>query len=161
MFLWAKMKNEKEQFVVQWTVVEEVYTPSSGVQFSSVQSLSHVQLFVIPWTAARQASLSTTNSGSLSKFTSIELVMPCSFPGSTMNNSASSHHSFELSVKTVLYLDLFYASFSKMCPKVQLLLHFMPFWLLKGCIGTLYFWIAGGTWNWLGEFDITRLLNKQ
>ena len=31
----------------------------SGVQFSSVQSLSHVQLFATPWTAARQASLST------------------------------------------------------------------------------------------------------
>ena len=45
-------------------------------QFSSVQSLSHVRLFAIPWTAARQASLSITNSQSLFKFTSIELVMP-------------------------------------------------------------------------------------
>ena len=36
---------------------------SSSVQFSSVQSLSHVWLFAIPWTAARQASLSITNSG--------------------------------------------------------------------------------------------------
>ena len=47
-------------------------------QFSSVQSLSHVQLFVIPWTAARQASLSITNSWSLLKLTSIKLVMPSS-----------------------------------------------------------------------------------
>ena len=45
------------------------------IQFSSVQSLSHVQFFVTPWTAARQASLSITNSRSLLKFMSIESVM--------------------------------------------------------------------------------------
>ena len=44
--------------------------------FSSVQSLSHVQLFATPWTAARQASLSITNSWSLLKLMSIESVMP-------------------------------------------------------------------------------------
>ena len=44
--------------------------------FSSVQSLSRVRLFVTPWTAARQASLSVTNSQSLPKLMSIELVMP-------------------------------------------------------------------------------------
>ena len=43
---------------------------------SSVQSLSHVWLFVTPWTAACQASLSITNSWSLLKLTSIESVMP-------------------------------------------------------------------------------------
>ena len=42
----------------------------------SVQSLSHVQLFATPWTAARQASLSISNSRSLLKLMSIELVMP-------------------------------------------------------------------------------------
>ena len=47
-------------------------TPS----FSSVQLLSRVRLFVTPWTAARQASLSITNSRSLFKFMSIESVMP-------------------------------------------------------------------------------------
>ena len=45
---------------------------------SSVQSLSHVQLFVTPWTAAHQASLSITNSWNLLKLMSIELVMPSS-----------------------------------------------------------------------------------
>ena len=45
-------------------------------QFSSVQSLSRVSLFVTPWTAARQASLSISNSRSLFKLMSIELVMP-------------------------------------------------------------------------------------
>ena len=44
--------------------------------FSSVQSLSHVWLFVTPWTAARQASLSITNSWSLLKLMSIESAMP-------------------------------------------------------------------------------------
>ena len=44
--------------------------------FSSVQSLSRVRLSVTPWTAARQASLSITNSWSLLKFMSIESVMP-------------------------------------------------------------------------------------
>ena len=46
-----------------------------SVQFSLVQSLSHVRLFVTPWTAARQASLSITNSWSLPKPMSIESVM--------------------------------------------------------------------------------------
>ena len=47
-----------------------------GTQFSSVQPLSHVQLFATPWTVARQASLSITNSQSSFKFMSIESVMP-------------------------------------------------------------------------------------
>ena len=46
--------------------------------FSSVQLLSHVWLFATPWTAARQASLSITNSQSLPKLMSIESVMPSS-----------------------------------------------------------------------------------
>ena len=46
--------------------------------FSSVQLLSHVRLFATPWTAACQASLSITNSQSLLKLMSIELVMPSS-----------------------------------------------------------------------------------
>ena len=47
-----------------------------SAQLSSVQSLSHVQLFVTPWTAACQTSLSITNFQSLLKLMSIELVMP-------------------------------------------------------------------------------------
>ena len=43
---------------------------------SSVQSLSHVRLFLIPWTAAQQASLSITNSWSLLKLMSIKPLMP-------------------------------------------------------------------------------------
>ena len=48
----------------------------SETGFSSVQSLSHFQLFAASWTAACQASVSTTNSQSLLKFMSIKSVMP-------------------------------------------------------------------------------------
>ena len=51
-------------------------TCTRKLQFSSVQSLSRVWLFVTPWTAACQASLSVTSSQSLPKLMSIELVMP-------------------------------------------------------------------------------------
>ena len=47
----------------------------SSVQFSSVQSLSRVQLFATPWTTSHQASLFITNSRSLPKLMSIDLVM--------------------------------------------------------------------------------------
>ena len=47
-----------------------------GIQFSSVQLLSYVWLFTTPWTAACQASLSITNTRSLLKLMSVELVMP-------------------------------------------------------------------------------------
>ena len=55
--------------------------PSRGMHaqrkvYQSVQSLSHLQLFVTPWTAACQDSLSITNSRSLPKLMSIEWVMP-------------------------------------------------------------------------------------
>ena len=49
-----------------------------SVQFSSVQSLSRVWLFATPWIAARQASLSITNSQSSLKLMSIQSVMPSS-----------------------------------------------------------------------------------
>ena len=53
------------------------YPSSTLISFlSSVQSLSCVQLFLTPWTAACQASLSLTISWNLPKFMSIELVMP-------------------------------------------------------------------------------------
>ena len=51
---------------------------SGPIQFSSLQSLSHVRLFAIPWIAARQASLSITNSWSSLRLTYIESVMPSS-----------------------------------------------------------------------------------
>ena len=51
---------------------------SPQVSISSVQSLSHVQLFATPWIAARQSSLSITNSRNLLKLTPIQSAMPSS-----------------------------------------------------------------------------------
>ena len=56
----------------------------SSAQFSSVQSLSHVQLFATPWIAAQQASLSITISRSSFRLTSIESVMPSSISSSVI-----------------------------------------------------------------------------
>ena len=53
-----------------------IYLILYNIQFRSVQSLCHVQLFETPWTAAHQASLSITNSQTLLKLMSIEWVMP-------------------------------------------------------------------------------------
>ena len=64
---------------VIWTQLYHVIRHSRyTVQFSSVQSLSCVRLSVTPWIAARQASLSITNSQSSPKLMSIESVMPSS-----------------------------------------------------------------------------------
>ena len=65
----------KVQLVIKFT--ENAFLPfRTFISFSSVQSLSCVRLFVTPWTAARQASLSITNSQSLLKLMSVESVMP-------------------------------------------------------------------------------------
>ena len=52
----------------------------TGIQFSSVQSLSCVRLFATPWNAALQASLTITNSWSFLKLMPIESVMPSNNP---------------------------------------------------------------------------------
>ena len=59
-----------------WPLMWLLFNTVLPEQFSSVQSLSHVWLFATPWTAARQASLSITNSRSPPKPMSIESVMP-------------------------------------------------------------------------------------
>ena len=56
--------------------IRQLVETENFIVISSVQSLSHVWLFVTPWTAARQASLSITNSWSLFKLMPIESVMP-------------------------------------------------------------------------------------
>ena len=60
------------------TICQLLFFPNMFWQFSSVQSLSRVQLFVTPWIAARQASLSINNSRSSLRLTCIEPVMPSS-----------------------------------------------------------------------------------
>ena len=80
--LWKKEKNIWENLInifqkppPSWVIVI-TQNPSNIIQFSSIQSLSHVRLTATPWTAALQASLSITNSPSLLKLMSIESVMP-------------------------------------------------------------------------------------
>ena len=63
---------------IYWGLVFIIFIGDTIQPFSSDQSLSHVQLSASPWTAARQDSLSITNSQSLPKPMSIELVMPSS-----------------------------------------------------------------------------------
>ena len=60
------------------TFLKKLGTKPQSIQFSSVQSLSHVWLFETPWIAARQASLSITNSRSSLRLMSIQSVMPSS-----------------------------------------------------------------------------------
>ena len=67
------------------------------LQFSSVQSLSHVWLFVTPWITAHQASLSITNSWSLHKLMSIESVMPSSHLSSSVVPFSSCSQSLPVS----------------------------------------------------------------
>ena len=73
--------NSKDSVLWGWWnyQIEEDGIPELFVgQFSSVQSISRVWLFVTPWIAARQASLSITNSRSSLRLTSIKPVMPSS-----------------------------------------------------------------------------------
>ena len=71
--------HEMQSYVsISWwdlQVPKSVFLLRAMVQFSSVQSLSRVRLFVTPWTTVRQASLSITNSQSPPKPMSIESVM--------------------------------------------------------------------------------------
>ena len=75
--LFRKMRNSVLIFL---RIPSWVFSCAQNCKFhkvsQSVQSLSHVRLFVTPWTAAHQASLSVISSWSLLKFRSIESVMP-------------------------------------------------------------------------------------
>ena len=70
--------SELISFKIDWCDLAVQGDSQESSQFSSVQSLSCVWLFVIPWIAARQASLPITNSQSLLKLMSIESMMPSS-----------------------------------------------------------------------------------
>ena len=82
-------KKKPNPFCYMNTVVLRLYSSNNRSchilrthcipSFSSVQLLSCVQLFATPWTAARQASLSITNSRSLFKLMSTESVMPSNY----------------------------------------------------------------------------------
>ena len=85
-----------------WFLLMEDPLEFSSVQFSSVQSLSHVWLFVIPWTTTCQATLSITNSQSPPKLMSVESVMPSNYlssvgPFSSCPQSFPASRSFQMS----------------------------------------------------------------
>ena len=82
----------------------------NGYEFLVVQSLSHVQLFVTPWTAAHQAPLSSTISQSLLNFMSTELVMP--------SNHFILCHPFSFCLQYFQHQDLFWVKSSHQMPNV-------------------------------------------
>ena len=100
------------------------------LQFSSVQLLSRVRLFGTPWIAARQASLSITNSQSLLRFTSIKSMMPWSHlilssPSSLAPNPSQHQSHFQWvnsshEVAKVLEFQLLHHSFQRN-PRADLL----------------------------------------
>ena len=78
--------------------VDNIKILYSSLSVTLLQSLSHVWLFATPWTAACQASLSITNSQSLLRLMSIELVMPSSvIPFSSCPQSFPASGSFQMS----------------------------------------------------------------
>ena len=77
--LWFKNKMFLKQLFCRSIMNNgKTINPSNLNQFSSVQSLSRIWLFATPWIAARQASLSITNSRSSLRLMSIQSVMPSS-----------------------------------------------------------------------------------
>ena len=77
----ARVFVDINNLIIKWiakTALKEkqMWERPSYLIFSSIQLLSSVRLFATPWTIACQASLSITNSQSLLKLISIELVMP-------------------------------------------------------------------------------------
>ena len=74
MWFYGPTHEEVKSVSQSFALVNEIIT--TMIQFSSVQLLSHDRLFATPWAAARQTSLSITNSHSLLKLMSIESVIP-------------------------------------------------------------------------------------
>ena len=74
--LLMKLKEESEKAGLKLNIQKMKIMSSGPIQFSSVQSLSHVRLLAIPCIAARQASLSITISRSSLRLTFIDSVMP-------------------------------------------------------------------------------------
>ena len=113
------------------------FYPSLQWQLYVVQSLSRVQLFVMPWTAAHQASLSFTISQSLYKFMSIESVMP-------FNLTSNSRDQFSLSPyfmkSSTIYCFVLFTQFVELSVYVCLMAFLILTKLGKasGCYGSIW-----------------------
>ena len=124
---WSNQKmgqRSKQMFspkkTYRWLTTHEKMLNITHYEFSSVQSLSRVWLFETPWTAARQASLSITNSRSLLKLMSLESVMPSNhlilchpllllpsiFPSIRVFSNESALHIREMQIKTTIRYHL-------------------------------------------------------
>ena len=75
---WHRDQSRVSYICLHWQAGSLLLAPPEKPSVSLVQSLSHVWLSATPWIAARQASLSITNSRSSLRLTSIESVMPSS-----------------------------------------------------------------------------------
>ena len=71
---WSRDRTQFSHTAGRFLTTKHLGNPQ--ISFSSVQSLSRVQLFATPWIAARQAAMSITNLRSLPKLMSIESVLP-------------------------------------------------------------------------------------
>ena len=76
--IWSTDEIESNKYINENQWIDDGHLKASNEFISSVQSLSRVRLFATPWIAARQASLSISNSQSLLKLMSNESMMPSS-----------------------------------------------------------------------------------
>ena len=133
---------------------------NSSVNFSSVQSLSHVQLSATPWTAACQASLSITNSRSLFRLTSIESVMPSNWEGNRQEGEGSPNGGNRLEVSNIFSLSLKWLEKQTTSVKIfsPSLYKFKKRFLLKCwiCHGHTCFHLNLTFHNWTGFSSVTQ-----
>ena len=105
--------------------------------YQSVQSLSCVRLLVTPWTAARQASLSITNSQSLFKLMSIESVMPSNHlifccPLVLLPSIFPRKHIY-ICVYVCIYTHAYTGKERRVIPWFRFLWRSSVYWLAPGC----------------------------
>ena len=141
---------------------------SLSLCLSSVQLLSHVQLFATPWTAAHQASLSITNSWSLPKLTSIELVMssnqlilccplllpPSIFPSFRVFSNESG---FLHQVAKVLELQLQLSPSNEYSGLISFRIDWFDLLVVQGTLKTLLLYHSSNNGQYLLEYFINKV----
>ena len=124
-----------------------IYLILYNIQFRSVQSLCHVQLFETPWTAAHQASLSITNSQTLLKLMSTEWVMP------------STHL---ILCHTLLFLPSVFPSISVFSDESALCIRWPKYWSFRFSISPSneYSGLISFRMNWLDLLEVQGTLKS-
>ena len=141
------MSSRLLYLVVSLTCILGYLVVISKFQFSSVELLSHVQLFVTPWTAARQASLCITNSRSLLKLMSIESVM-------SPNHLILCH--------PLLLTPLIFPSIRVFSNEVALCIRWPKYWSFRFSISpsSEYSGLISFTMDWLDLLVVQRALKS-